>query len=138
MTVREQACQRALTQKQTLRRWFECPSSLLERLQRRVALEALGERGSSFGTEAVVLETVRERWGENGQKAGVSAGADTKANTLGTGGALQRGQGALLERLAQLGDALRGVGAAAILIEATDLVVGQAASMGGSESVSGR
>ena len=32
--VREQACQRALTQKQTLGRWFECPSSLLERLQR--------------------------------------------------------------------------------------------------------
>ena len=27
-------CQRALTQKQALRRWFECPSSLLERLQR--------------------------------------------------------------------------------------------------------
>ena len=66
----------------------------------------------------------------------VSAGADTKANTLGAGGALQRGHGALLERLAQLGDALGGVGAAAILIEATDLVVGQAASMGGSESVS--
>ena len=47
-TVREQACQRALTQKQTLGRWFECPSSLLERLQGRIALEALGERGSSL------------------------------------------------------------------------------------------
>ena len=57
-------------------------SSQLERLQRRVALEALGERGSSFGTEAVFIETVRERWGENGQRAGVSAGADTKANAL--------------------------------------------------------
>ena len=63
--------QRALTQKQTLGRWFECPSSLLERLQRRVALEALGERGSSFGTEVVELETVRGRWGANGQRAGV-------------------------------------------------------------------
>ena len=64
----------------------------------------------------------------------LSAGADTKANTLGAGGALQRGHGAPLEPLAQLGDALGSVGAAAILIEATDLVVGQAASMGGSES----
>ena len=77
------SCQRALTQKRTLGRRFECPSSLLERLQGRIALEALGERGSSFGTEAVVLETVRERWGENGQKAGVSAGADMKANAFG-------------------------------------------------------
>ena len=68
----------------------------------------------------------------------MSAGADTKANTLGAGDALQRGHGALLERLAQLGDALRVIGAVAIAIEATDLVVGQAASMGGSESVSGR
>ena len=79
-----------------------------------------------------------KRTDKDGQKSGVSRGADTKANTLGAGGALQRGHGALLERLAQLGDALGGVGAAAILIEATDLVVGQAASMGGSESVSGR
>ena len=77
---------------------------------------------------------------EDGQKSGVSRGADTKANALGVGGALERGHSALLEPLAQLGDALGGVGAAAaaILIEATDLVVGQAASMGGSESVSGR
>ena len=30
---------------------------LLERLQRRVALEALCNRGSSFGTEPVVLKT---------------------------------------------------------------------------------
>ena len=36
-------CQRALTQKQTLGRWFECPSILLERLQGRIAFEALCE-----------------------------------------------------------------------------------------------
>ena len=65
-------------------------------------------------------------------------GALTLKRTLVSGCALQRGHGALLERLAQLGDALSGVGAAAIPIEATDLVVGQAASMGGSESVSAR
>ena len=52
--------QRALTQKQTLGRWFECPSSLLERLQRRVALESLGERGSSFWAELVELKTANE------------------------------------------------------------------------------
>ena len=51
------SCQRALTQKQTLRSRFESPSSLLERLQRGVAFEALGERGSSLGTEPVELET---------------------------------------------------------------------------------
>ena len=69
--------QRALTQKQTLRRWLECPSSLLERLQRRVAFEALGERSSSFCAEIVVRETVRKGWNGDGEKAGVSAGADT-------------------------------------------------------------
>ena len=136
--MREQACQGALTQKQTLGRWFECPSSLLERLQGRIALEALGERRGALVSDAVASEPVNERWSGDGERSGVSRGADTKANTLGAGGALQRGHGALLERLAQLGDALGGVGAAAILIEATDLVVGQAASMGGSESVSGR
>jgi hypothetical protein len=35
---------------------------LLERLQRRVALETLCKRGSSFGTELVELQTVRG-WG---------------------------------------------------------------------------
>ena len=54
------SCQWALTQKQTLGRWFECPSILLERLQRGVALEALGKRGSSFRTEIVEFETANE------------------------------------------------------------------------------
>ena len=43
------------------------------------------------------------------------------------GGALERGHGAPLERLAQLGDALCSVGAAGPIIEAAELVVGQAA-----------
>jgi hypothetical protein len=59
--VSEQACQGALTQKQTLRSRFESPSSLLERLQRGVAFEALGERGSSFGTKIVATETAGVR-----------------------------------------------------------------------------
>ena len=56
-------------------------------------------------------------------------GADTEANARG-GGALQRDHGAPLERLAQLGDALGGVGAVAATIEAAELVAGQAAKVG--------
>ena len=37
--------------------------SLLERLQRRVALEALDESGYSFGTESVVSQTASTRGG---------------------------------------------------------------------------
>ena len=59
----------------------------------------------------------------------MSVGADTKANT-GRGGALERGHGAALERLAQLGDALHSVGALSLIVQATELVVGQAAMSG--------
>ena len=55
------------------------PGGLLERLQCRVAFDALGESGSSFGTEPVACETE-----STGAEAGVvSTGADTKANTRG-------------------------------------------------------
>ena len=53
-------------------------------------------------------------------------GADRKANTQG-GGARERGHGTPLERLAQLGDALHGVGAFALPIDAAELVIGQTA-----------
>ena len=59
----------------------------------------------------------------------MSTGADKK-RTLGEdwgGGALERGHGAPFERLAQLGDALGGVGAIAITIDAAELVVVQTA-----------
>ena len=52
-------------------------------------------------------------------------GANTKANT--GGGALERGNRAFLEGLAQLGDTLLGVGALATPIEAAELVVIQPA-----------
>ena len=58
----------------------------------------------------------------------MSTGADKK-RTLGEdwgGGALERGHGAPFERLAQLGDALGGVGPLAIIVEAAELVVAQA------------
>ncbi len=52
---------------------------LLERLQCRVALETLCNRGSSFRTKLVVLEAAG---GGLGDGRAVSMGADTKANTL--------------------------------------------------------
>ena len=61
-------------------------------------------------------------------------GVDRKASMRG-GGALERGHGAPLERLAQLGDALGGVGAAAAMVKAAELVVGQTAK--GKRSVNG-
>ena len=63
-------------------------------------------------------------------------GVDRKANTRG-GGALERGHGAPLEPLAQLGDALRGVGVLAKAAEAAELVTLQTAQVG-SDSVKGR
>ena len=63
-------------------------------------------------------------------------GALTQKQTLWGGGALERGHGAPLERLAQLGDALGGVGTVTEIIEAAELVTGQAAK--GRRSVNGR
>ena len=62
---------------------------------------------------------------------GVSAGALTQKQTLRVGGALERGHGATLERLAELGDALSGVGAVAITADAAELVADQTAKEGG-------
>ena len=65
----KQARQRARTQKQTLGRWFECPSSLLERLQHRVALESLGERYGALVSDLVVSETGCEEQSGDGERA---------------------------------------------------------------------
>ena len=54
----------------------------------------------------------------------------TRKRTLLGGGARERGHGASLEPLAELGDALGGVGAAAATIKAAELDVGQAAKEG--------
>ena len=43
--------------KANTRELVRAPGGLLERLQRRVALEALGESGCSLGTEAVASQT---------------------------------------------------------------------------------
>ena len=62
-------------------------------------------------------------------------GANTKAKHR-SGGALERGNRAFLERLAQLGDTLGGVGALAVIVDAAELVTAQAAT--GRRSVNGR
>ena len=55
-------------------------------------------------------------------------GAEIKGQTLCGGGALERGHGASLEPLAQLGDALGGVAAVAPAVDAAELAAGQAAT----------
>ena len=83
----------------------------------------------------VAIQAVKA-WGWGRELAGVCQGALTRKRTLWGGGALERGHGAPLERLAQLGDALGGVGAVASLIKTAELVVRQAAKVG-SGSVNG-
>ena len=73
--VSEQACQGALTQKQTLRSRFESPSSLLERLQGRIALEALYESRSNFWAKSVPVEPAGTK-----RVCFSVSGAGTKAN----------------------------------------------------------
>ena len=71
----KQACQRALTQKRTLWGW-----GALELGDLRL-LEDGGELRGTLGSDVVEAEPVNKRWSENGQKSGMSSGADTKANT---------------------------------------------------------
>ena len=42
-----------------------------------------GELGGTLGTDLVAPETVNDGWSRDGQGAGLSAGADTKANAWG-------------------------------------------------------
>ena len=116
-------CQRALTRKRTL--GVQEAGGLLQRLQRGVALQALGESSSSLGTEFVETQTA-----SMGAEAGAEAcqwALTQKANYSRGGGALERSHSAPLEPLAQLRDTLSSVGAIAAVIEAAELVVGQTA-----------
>ena len=83
-------------------------------------LEDGSERGGALVFDAVVPETTMDGWGH-------SERALTQKQTLRGGGAPKRGHGAPLEPLAELGDALGGVGAVTLIIEAAELVVIQAA-----------
>ena len=119
MVQRAQACQWALTRKQTL--WG---GGALEDGNLR-PLEEGSKRNSAIVSDVVARETAQHGRGWGGERAGMSTGVDTKSNTWGAG-ALERGHGAPLEPLAQLGDALGGVDAVAAPVEATELVLGQA------------
>ena len=91
------------------------------------------------GSDDVAKETAKRgcEVGAVRESTRVSRGVDTKANTCGGGGALERGHGASLERIAQLGDALGGVRTAAVPpSNAAERVEGQAAK--GRRSVNGR
>ena len=107
---------------------------LLERLQRGVALESLGESGSAFGAKFVVRETASM---EAGAGADGCQWALTERQTLGSGGALQRGHSASLEPLAQRNDALSGDNKLAAIPVPTNVVVSEPGRSKHS-SVSGR
>ena len=104
----------ALTQKRTL-----LGGGALE-VGNHCLLEDGSERGGALVFDAVVPETTMDGWGH-------SERALTQKQTLRGGGAPKRGHGAPLEPLAELGDALGGVGAVTLIIEAAELVVIQAA-----------
>ena len=46
-------------------------------------LEDCGKRGGALGSDVVGRDTASEGQDGNGERVGVSMGADTKANTLG-------------------------------------------------------
>ena len=122
-------CQRALTQKRTL---GARGGGALEVGDHRL-LEDGSKRGGALDSNEVGFETASEGWDGDVERVGVSM--DRKANALGRRGALKRGHCAPLEPLAQLGDALGGVGTVTENINAAELVTGQAAK--GRRSVNG-
>ena len=76
-TAHSGECQWALTEKQTL--WG---GGALQVGDLRL-LEDGGERSGAVGSDLVVVETVNEVWGGDGERACVSMGVDRKANTFG-------------------------------------------------------
>ena len=75
-TVRESACQWALTEKRTLR-----GGGARQFLDLRL-FEDGGERGGALGSDLVMRDTASDGQDRNGERVGVSMGAATKANTL--------------------------------------------------------
>ena len=124
--MRKQACQWALTERQTLGSGGA--------LQRRhsASLEPLAQRNDavSVGNElsiVVVVPTNAVATEPGGSKRSTQCQwALTERRTGSAQGAPQRGHGAALEPLAQLGDAPSSVLAVTIIVEATELVVFQA------------
>ena len=105
------------------------PLGLLEHKQRRVALEPFSEGGCSLRSRRSLILSLRVRVRRAGAEE--CQRALTQRQTLWGGGAPERGHGASLERLAQLGDALGGVGAAAATVKAAELVSAKLPREGG-------
>ena len=63
------------------------------------------ERGGALDSDEVEVETASEGWDGDGERVGVSTGADTKANTR-RGGALELGDSRLFEDGSERGGAL--------------------------------
>ena len=90
-------------------------------------LEDGSERGGALVSDAVVPDTTRDVWGYS-ERAGACQRALTETQARGAAAHFfERGHGALVERLAELGDALGGVGAAPPGGDAAELIVDQAA-----------
>ena len=70
-------------------------------------LEDCGERGGALGSDVVAFETASEGWDGDGERVGVSMGADTTANTW---RGVPRERTALLWRESRLGSLCSGHG----------------------------
>eukprot|EP00964_Phaeocystis_antarctica_P015567 scaffold8619_cov52-Phaeocystis_antarctica.AAC.2 len=128
-------CQRGLTRGRALR----CGGTL-ERGD-CAAPEPLAQLGDALGgvgaveiaveaAEMVEAQAASRGEGGDGCQMGLPICQERAEGALRCGCALERGDGAAREPLAQLGDALAGVGAAATVVEAAELVAPQAASKG--------
>ena len=114
-------CQRALTQGQTLRGVVAHSSSEIP-----VSLSTAASAEAPLAPISLRL-TLRTRGGAGMVGEQACQWALTQRRTLRGGGALERGHSAPLERLANLSDALGGVGAGPEEIDATERVFNQAA-----------
>ena len=89
-----------MTQKRTL-----CGGGALPLLDLRL-VEDCGERGGALGSDVVVRDAASDGQDGNGERVGISMGADTKANTLWGNGAPEVGDLCLLEDGSERGGAL--------------------------------
>ena len=125
-------CQWVLTRKRTL--WGggaleRCHGAFLE------SVAQLGDALCSVGATAATIEAAELVEGQAAKGRRCQWALTRKQTHSGRWGALEFGHGAALERLAQLGYALGGVGTDARIIDAAELIVAQAAT---GRSVNGR
>ena len=115
-------CHGAMTKRRTLQHRFEYSAAHDSEVRAELPL-----RPSARAAPPSAPSSLKSSLRAKNVFAFLSAGADTNANTWG-GSALQRAHGAALEPLAQRSDALSSVVSSAVLVDAAELVSGQAAS----------